>query len=128
RTRESSRRGATRFWSSWNAPLVSQIAPVVTANRQTFQHFHRRLPTNARVGYALAVTKSFPSVDDFLTSFGQMTLQHQATNRARPFGNLVRHVACHDRLTTMVLAAVTVAAIHHQSWRQSGSNQHVGGG
>src|SRR2546430_6806807 len=93
--------------------------------RESVQHFHGRLPADARIGDTLAIAQAAPSIDDLLPALDQMAFQHDAADGARASSDLSGNVGGDDGLADRVLATVVVAAIDHQPRRERRLNQNA---
>ena len=88
------------------------------------------LPAQAGIGDAFAINQRCGIVcagGEFLRASQQVALYHHTKNMARAGRDLGGNVARHIQLLFMLLAAVGMAAVHHQRGRQFGLLQILTG-
>src|SRR5262249_44662293 len=86
---------------------------------QLVENGHRRIPTQACVGDALAIHEMV-AIDEVLTAVDEEALHHDAEDASLALGELGGDLTDHERLAAMVLLAVAVAGVDHQPGRNSG--------
>mmetsp|Transcript_28025 Transcript_28025/g.70368 ORF Transcript_28025/g.70368 Transcript_28025/m.70368 type:complete len:197 (+) Transcript_28025:155-745(+) len=81
---------------------------------------------NACISDALAVRERLASLQ-ILSPGNNVAFNHDPNYRAAATLDLLRQISCHDRLVTVILAAISMAAVNHHNPRQFGLLQHVCG-
>src|SRR5436190_6208481 len=112
-------RGNRRGWQfSWTAPRFDVRAQPGRVS-QVVEHLRRGFPAHAGVRHALAIAQATATLLYVLSALDQMAFEHDAADAAGPGCDLRRQIPGDDRLSSMVAAAVAMAAIDHQSRRQA---------
>lgn len=89
--------------------------PFTHGIRQFAQQFRRFIPPYTRVGDALSVRQRLAMLQ-LLGSCNQVALQHDADDSWLAVGDLARDFAAHTRLSGVILIAVGMTAIDHDTW------------
>src|SRR5690606_34175590 len=112
-------------------PPRSAAARGLDRLRQDLQRLHRIAPAQAGIGDALAVLQRGGIVlarGELLRARLDMALDHYAENRLRAARDLRAHVAGHIDLLFVLLAAVGVAEVDHETRRLLGCFEVLHGG
>src|SRR5450631_1698912 len=75
-------------------------------------------PIDAGIGDALSIDQ-WPAWHEFLRPRDQIALEHDPEDAAVSRGNLCGDLAAHEALTSVVLIAVGVAAVDHDTRRDA---------
>src|SRR5258707_2808416 len=98
---------------------AARYTPLLDGFGETFQHSDAFVPADARIGDALAVRQRAAFLQ-ILAAGDQMRFHHHADNPFVARSNLAADVRAHRNLVLVLLRAVRVARVDHQTRGKTG--------